>query len=148
MVIVAMIGTLIIRVFDPLSWSPSMVSIGNATHVDVRDVRPDNTNVNAEYHLSNYTNANDSHEFSADTIEMLGIDYGSLENETSTEGEKAELETSSVVEDLNVKPADGPERTESGFKRSPSATKRSLRDRVDYLLGWKGPTSQSRDEVS
>ncbi|EYE99817.1 uncharacterized protein EURHEDRAFT_30715 [Aspergillus ruber CBS 135680] len=106
--------------------------------VDVRDVQPDNTNVNTEYHPSNYTIADRSHECSPDTIEMLGIDYGSLENETSIEGEKAELETSSVVGD---KRADEPERTESGINPSISANERSLRDRVDYLLGWKGPTS-------
>lgn len=153
MVIVAMIGTLIVRVLDPLGWSPSMESIGNATHEDVgllveRDVELNLTTTNEGYHLANYTDNNHSREGSPDTIRMVGIDHSSSEYETSIEGGKVELKTSSVVGDSDVKPADEPDQPESGVKPSPSATKTSLRDRVDYLLGWKGPTSQSRDEVS
>lgn len=146
MVIMAMIGTLIIRVFDPLSWSPSIKSIGNATHGDVdllveRNVQLNFTTTNREYHPANYTNNHNSGEDSPDTIRMVGIDYGSSEYETPIEGEEVELETSSVVGDSGVKLADEPDQPHSGAKPSPSATKASLRDKVDYLLGWKGPTS-------
>ncbi|ODM23230.1 hypothetical protein SI65_00819 [Aspergillus cristatus] len=147
MVIVAMAVTLMLRAFDPMGRSWSMESTANATHVGARNVQTYYTNANEEYHLSNDTSADNSHGGGLSANGTLNVDQDSSEYETSNEGEKAALETSSALGDSDVKP-DESDQPDSGVKPGPSATKLPFRDRVDYLLGWKGPTSQSRDEVS
>ena len=147
MVILAMAVILILRAFDPMGRPWSMESTANATHVGAQDAHPYYTNANKEYHVSNDTSADDSHEGGLSTNGTLDVDQGSSEDETLIEGEKAELEMSSALGDSDVKPEES-DQPESGVKPGPSATKLPFRDRVDYLLGWKGPTSQSRNEVS
>lgn len=127
--------------FDPLGpWSMDS-TVGNATQSFGGDMGPNHINANEGYHLTNI-NIHEKYQSREDSTimsETLDVD-DTQQYETSTERAKVELKASPAIGDIeDIKPTE----PVSGVVPSPSQL--SLRDKVDYLLGWKGPTVRSRE---